>query len=299
MDVFKPIFKIFWKNVGKADDKRVASQTPPSGVTCINDIPYVDDGDKYHLLDIYYPNGTDKPLPLIIDIHGGGWWYGTKEINKHYCMALSKKGFVVVNINYRLVDSVTIIDQLRDVFSCLKWVSENMHNHYADLKNIFITGDSAGGHLCSFTAQINTDKKMMKKLDLEDNSLDFKAVAVTSPAVDLLSSGLMMRTMLNSFLGTTHHKKSPYYFLASFENVASKNLPPFYIVTSSGDFVRKQAHKLHNMLDGLGVENKISDFTERYKGKPLGHVFSVIDPYIAPSIKVIDELTEFFKSHID
>ena len=52
--------------------KRIASQTEPEGLEQILDIPYIDDGEKGHLLDIYYPQGTTEKLPVIIDIHGGG-----------------------------------------------------------------------------------------------------------------------------------------------------------------------------------------------------------------------------------
>ncbi|UKI14322.1 MAG: hypothetical protein L6V85_09755 [Clostridiales bacterium] len=38
-----------------------------------------------------------KKLPVIIDIHGGGWMYGDKDLNAPYCEALAKRGFVVVS----------------------------------------------------------------------------------------------------------------------------------------------------------------------------------------------------------
>lgn len=299
MDIFKPLFKIIWSNTERMDNARIASQTAPEGVKCICDVPYINDLNKYHLLDIYYPQNMDKKLPLIIDIHGGGWWYGTKEINKYYCMALAQQGFIVANINYRLVDRVRFIEQLRDVFSCLKWIDENMEKYNADMDNVFITGDSAGGQLCCLTAQINTDEKMRQELFLEDNNLKFKAAAATSPVIDLISPNVMMNANLTSLLGTNNHKKSPYYYLMKFSNIASAELPPFYIVTSSGDFVRKQSYQLHSILDSLNVENRFRDFDEKYEGKKLTHVFSVINPFIPPSKKVINELTGFFKSHMD
>lgn len=299
MDIFKPLFKIIWSNTERMDNARIASQSAPEGVKCICDVPYINDLNKYHLLDIYYPQNMDKKLPLIIDIHGGGWWYGTKEINKYYCMALAQCGFIVANINYRLVDRVQFIEQLRDVFSCLKWIDENMEKYNADMDNVFITGDSAGGQLCCLTAQINTDEKMKQELFLEENNLKFKAAAATSPVIDLISPNIMMNANLTSLLGTNNHKKSPYYHLMKLSNIASSKLPPFYIVTSSGDFVRKQSYQLHDILDSLKVENRLRDFDEKYEGKRLTHVFSVINPFIPPSIKVINELTGFFKSHMD
>lgn len=298
MDIFKPILKLVWKSTERADNKRIASQTAPRGVVNITDIPYVNDLNKYHLLDIHYPENTKEPLPLIIDIHGGGWWYGTKEINKYYSMELAKRGFVVANINYRLVDRVTIIDQLADIFDCLKWIDINCEKYPIDRKNVFITGDSAGGQLCCLTAQINADNDLRKRLFLTENKLKFKAACATSPAIDLVSLNIMMNVNLTSILGTASHKSSPYYFLMQFENLATNALPPFYIVTSSGDFIRKQSYKLRDILNNLGVENEFHDYTEKYNGKKLVHVFSVIEPHIPPAQKNIDDIASFFKSHM-
>ena len=37
------IFGAFWQNTKRMDDKRIATLTPPSGVTEINNIAYLDD----------------------------------------------------------------------------------------------------------------------------------------------------------------------------------------------------------------------------------------------------------------
>ena len=76
------ILGAFWQNTKRMDDERIATLTPPSGVTEINNIPYLDDGHIHHQFDVYFPEGTKETdrLPVIIDIHGGGWMYGDKEL---------------------------------------------------------------------------------------------------------------------------------------------------------------------------------------------------------------------------
>ena len=69
-------YKFFWNKIVAGNDaKRMAKQNLPDGIVAVVDIPYIDDGKKEHLLDIYYPEGTEAPLPVIIDIHGGGLMY--------------------------------------------------------------------------------------------------------------------------------------------------------------------------------------------------------------------------------
>lgn len=49
-------------------------------MTEVNDLAYIEDGNLYHTLDVLYPADTQPgaKLPVIIDIHGGGWMYAEK-----------------------------------------------------------------------------------------------------------------------------------------------------------------------------------------------------------------------------
>ena len=45
-----------------------------------HDIPYVENGHKRHVLDVYTPeNPAGKSLPVMFWIHGGGWQAGDKS----------------------------------------------------------------------------------------------------------------------------------------------------------------------------------------------------------------------------
>lgn len=293
-DIITALLKCSWKAVDKSDKKRIASQTPTHGIEQIVDIPYIDDGEKAHLLDIYYPQGATEKLPVIIDIHGGGWMYGYKEINKYYCLKLASKGFLVASINYRLVDDVRFPQQVEDIFAALSRLSEKLSSYPADTDNIFLTGDSAGGHLACVTAAVCLNSDYQKDFGVTKPPFDFKAVGVVSPAVNL-SKGFM-KPMAGVLLGK-QELNGKFRKYMSIENIASSKFPPFYIITSSGDFIRSHAYELKRILDGLGVENKFSDYVVKLNGKKLPHVFSVVNPYSAPGERAVCEITDFFKIH--
>ena len=52
------------QNVWESVDKQsLAQQSLPSGIVEIADIPYINDGNSGHLLDVYYPENTNGKLP--------------------------------------------------------------------------------------------------------------------------------------------------------------------------------------------------------------------------------------------
>ena len=299
MDIFQPILKILWKNTEKMDNKRIASQTPIDSIKEICDISYLEDGMKAHLLDIYYPESakeTDK-LPVIIDIHGGGWMYGYKEINKYFCFKLAEKGFLVASINYRLADTVYFDDQIRDIFSAFHWLKENLSSYPADLNNVFLCGDSAGGHFACVSMATEITPDYQKDFGVTASGLNFKAVGAICPAIDLASPDIALNIQLKMLLGEKY-KQSKLYKYMNFEKIASYRLPPFYVVTSNGDFLQKQAFKLWDILVKYNVECEFENYRDKINGKYLPHVFGVVDPYTEPAERFIKNMTDFFKSKI-
>ncbi len=59
MGIEKKLLNWWWWSVVKGgDDKRIAAQTPSEGVMEINNLDYVGDGSRWHLLDIYRPESA-------------------------------------------------------------------------------------------------------------------------------------------------------------------------------------------------------------------------------------------------
>src|SRR5262249_29813713 len=51
--------------------------------------------------EIYVPKGTG-PFPVLLHIHGGGWFAGSAAGERKFGMTIATAGFVVVNIDYAL-----------------------------------------------------------------------------------------------------------------------------------------------------------------------------------------------------
>lgn len=297
MAFFRKALKLFWAQNEKTNFKRIIRQTPVGGVKSVCGLPYLNDRLKEHTLDVHYPENAAGALPVIIDIHGGGWLGGCKEINTNFCMSLASRGFCAFNLNYRLAGEYRFSDQIEDIFSAFRWVSENAADFPADIDKCFLAGDSAGGHLAFCAAVITASQELRRDFSIGEPLLNFSAVGAVSPAADLISPNIIMNINLPELLGKGY-KKSKYYKYMDISRIAAYGMPPFYIVTSSGDFIRKHSYRMKETLDRLGIENEFHDFSGRYSGKRLPHVFSVLDPSPAYSRECLDEMTDFFKSKI-
>ncbi len=300
MNIHRRMIFTMWNMIRKGDVERKSHQTPAEGIEEINNIAYIDDGERMHLLDVYYPEGTKEKLPVIVDIHGGGWVYGDKELNKYFCLDIASRGFTVINVSYRLVPDTTVFGQIRDIFAALHWLEENGKDFPCDMNNVFLVGDSAGGHLVSLTAAINLSKEFSSVYFVKPVSFPIRAVgcicAVTNMDMFLKTPVPLLKQYAKMMFGQNIRDRKLYY--TSFKNLVTvDNLPPFYLVSSKQDIYNFQSIHLDKVLTENNKEHMFR-FWGKIKERALPHVFNVTNPEFPQSIETNDEMTEFFRSYI-
>jgi len=130
--------------VQAADQPKRKPPLPP-GTQVHRDLEYVADGHARNRLDLYLPAKTDRPLSVIVWIHGGAWLAGSKE----GCPAISfvAKGYTVASINYRLSQHAVFPAQMEDCKAAVRWLRANAEKYHLDPKHVGVWGASAGGHL--------------------------------------------------------------------------------------------------------------------------------------------------------
>ncbi|WP_433802541.1 alpha/beta fold hydrolase [Actinomycetospora sp. CA-084318] len=102
-------------------------------------------------LHVHRPDGVDGPLPVIVQIHGGGMVMlsATGALYSHWRDELAKAGAVVVGVDYRNAGGVAGANPfptgLDDCAAAVRWVYANR----AELggTHIVVTGDSGGANL--------------------------------------------------------------------------------------------------------------------------------------------------------
>lgn len=165
-------------------DRRAALRTRPGAAITL--LPFRNDstgivtecnlsyGDhpKRHLLDVYRPESSDMPCPVILQIHGGGWVIGNKrQQGMPLVHRLVRNGYVAVSINYRLGPRYRFPEQLIDVKRAIAWTREHIGDHGGDPTAIILTGGSAGGHLSALAALTPNDPQFQPGFESADTSV--------------------------------------------------------------------------------------------------------------------------------
>jgi len=109
-------------------------------------------------LNVFTPEKVEKPLPVIVYIHGGGYTGGCGH-EKHFDVPVwPLKNVIGITLNYRLGPlGFAVLPQLKeeagktgnyglyDQLTAIKWVKHNIAAFGGDPNNITIMGQSAGG----------------------------------------------------------------------------------------------------------------------------------------------------------
>jgi len=135
------------KNRFGTDD---SNESKITGLSTYTDISY--GADQSQKCDIYVPKNAKTKLPLIIFVHGGAWIAGDKSDVSAIANFLANQGFVVINMNYRLLPTFTYPAPLEDIQTVLQWAKQNSEQYKIDTTHIGMSGHSAGGHLVALYA---------------------------------------------------------------------------------------------------------------------------------------------------
>jgi acetyl esterase/lipase len=123
-------------------------------------------------LDIYRPRSGGRGLPVLLQIHGGGWVIGRKDQQGIPLMLhLAKRGWVCVAPNYRLAPRSPWPAQLLDVKRALAWIRQHITDYGGDPAFVAVTGGSAGGHLAALVALTPNDRRYQPDFPDVDTSV--------------------------------------------------------------------------------------------------------------------------------
>ncbi len=114
----------------------------------IPDVPYGSAGGRVLLLDILRPEPVpDRPIPAIVEIHGGGFYEGERDTERNRLLA--EHGFFTVSIDYRHSPEAPFPAQIQDAKAAIRWLRANAEAYHLDPSRIGAWGGSAGGAIAA------------------------------------------------------------------------------------------------------------------------------------------------------
>ena len=219
---------------------------------------------------------------------------GNKEFNRHFCINLSKMGFIVFSVEYRLCPEVTVFQQLEDIYAAMNHIDGMLPQLKAELGHCYMVGDSAGAMLAMYASAIQRNPRLAKAAGVRPSYLEIMSLALISGMFYTTRKDSIGLFLPKAFYGE-HYKKHPFYPYLNPDNVAvSMYLPPCMLITSKHDNLRNYTYDLAASIR----HNRAPCILRDYGRDPnLTHAFSVFDPELPESWKVIEDIASFFTDY--
>lgn len=103
-------------------------------------------------LDVYAPDRTSGPAPVVVFFYGGNWNSGERADYAFIGEALASRGMLAVVADYRLYPEVRYPQFLEDAAQAVAWTAQNIARHGGDAGRIFLMGHSAGAYNAAMLA---------------------------------------------------------------------------------------------------------------------------------------------------
>lgn len=140
--------------LARGDEPPVIVGAGPFEVRAVPDIAYVE-GDgadaRKHKLDLFLPEGR-RDFPVVLFIHGGAWSSGDRKMYGGVGRVFARNGIGAVIVSYRLTPQVKHPGHIEDVAKAFAWTKRHIGEYGGRADQIFVTGQSAGGHLAALLA---------------------------------------------------------------------------------------------------------------------------------------------------
>lgn len=222
------------------------------------DLVYTKVGTWEGGLDIYYPSSKDQKVPLVINIHGGGWNHGSKESQTGFG-SFFKKGFAVANVAYRLVNEGQAPAAIEDIRCALSYLYEHADDFNVDRERIILMGSSAGAHL-ALMAGLLKNNPIFDVHCKSGNNPEIFAIIDKYGVSDLTTEKVWKSNSVQNWLGT-HYEDVKFVKSVSPIFYVDKNSPPVFIIHGDADPVvpYSQSKNLYQtLLDNLVITKLVT-----------------------------------------
>ena len=238
--------------------ENLVNTTPdiPADIEEIKNVEYKNLDGKSLQLDIYRPKNIQRPAPLLVFIHGGGWSGGKRADYLVYLVAFAKKGYLTATVSYRLLKDGPYPACVEDISDAVDWLYSNGEKFGYDPDRIALIGGSAGAHLALLAAYGWGNKRPTSDSTASpQNNHRIKAVVEIYGPIDFTTDYARNHPTVTSFMAKSFEEAPELYREASPLHYLDKSDPPTMILQGTSDDLipNSQADQLSARLDSLGI----------------------------------------------
>jgi acetyl esterase/lipase len=233
------------------------------GVKTLKDLEYGKGSGRAMLLDLYLPEKGEKPLPLIIWIHGGAWMGGSKD-GPSPALRFTANGYAVAQVGYRLSQEAKFPAQIYDCKAAVRWLRANAAQYNLDPNKFIAWGGSAGGHLVALLGTSGGVAELEGNVNELKESSRVQAVVDWFGPTDFLHIGDAESDLQHNAPDSPESKLIGGALLENKDKAAqaspityvSKDAPPFLIMHGDRDrtVLFNQSELLYAALKKAGVD---------------------------------------------
>ena len=240
------------------------------------DQPYAGNDNPKQKVDLYIPKkrNTDKPLPVVALIHGGGWVNGDRLGYAAAAIQFARTGdYAAVAVGYRLTKEAHWPAQIHDCKAAIRWIRAHAKEYNLDPNKIAVMGSSAGGHLSSLIGTSGDVKEIEGDLGPSTTfSSRVQCVVNLCGPQDFTQALMFDKDMkpiakddaVSGLLGGTYEEKRTVALAASPVTYVTSDDPPFITFHGTADkrvaFLHAEA--IHAALKQAGVPSLLVPITD-------------------------------------
>ncbi|OYW74169.1 MAG: carboxylesterase [Verrucomicrobia bacterium 12-59-8] len=239
------------------------------------DQPYAGNDNAKQKVDLYLPKkrNTDKPLPVVALIHGGGWVNGDRLGYAAAAIQFARTGdYASVAVGYRLTKEAHWPAQVYDCKAAIRWIRAHAKEYNLDPDKIAVMGSSAGGHLSSLIGTSGDVKEL--EGDLGPNTAFSSRVQCVvnlcgpqdftqALMFDKEKKPVLKDDAVIGLLGGNYEEKHAEAVAASPVTYVTKDDPPFITFHGTADqrVAFLHAETIHAALQKTGVPSLLIPIT--------------------------------------
>ncbi|MCX7839304.1 MAG: alpha/beta hydrolase fold domain-containing protein [Anaerolineae bacterium] len=269
---------------------------PKAGASYL-DVTYCTPEGIAQKMNLFYPKSlSDKPMPIAVYVHGGGWTSGDKGSGAGSAdmQELLARGYIVASLDYRLAPQSKWPSQITDVKCAIRHLRAHAAMYHLDPNRIGVWGGSAGGHLVAMLGTTDARAGFDVGEYLDQSSRVQAVVDLFGPAdLPAMLSGRAFIVAQTVFGATS--RDDPVLVKASPVTYITPDDPPFLILHGDKDTVvpLEQSQILYDKLKAGGVHATFVIV------KNAGHGFTPSDGTMSPSrAELTKMIADFFDQHL-